>query len=227
MNEPLLSNSANVPLEEMAAEDARLAIAPLQERQKQVIEALGKSQTIADDEELRRAADKLALSKALIEASDTALEPIGGPYRNAAFAVRNVALTFTEPLKSAESRVRAAMDAFRDRQRQAAAKAANEQAQRERELRIQAGLAVQEKPAEVKPADVRLGSVRSDYRAQVFDRKVTKVAIVDPRALPDEVLNSPGVTRALETAVRQLAKLKTDIPGATVEFDQAASVKVR
>jgi len=220
----LLSNSANASLHELAAEDARQALSPLKQRREQVLASM-QAFTIQDDEDVRRAADKVALAQALIDASDEALKPIGGPFQEASHAVRTAALNFTDDLKAAKVRANQAINAFRDRQREAAAKAANEQREREAELRRKAGMEATP-AAPVRAGDVKLAPTRSDYRANVHDRRVTKVSIEDARALPDTILKSPGVVKALETAVRQMAKLTTDIPGATVEFDQSSSVKV-
>lgn len=221
----LHSNSAAVPLEVQAAEEAALALEPLKPRRDQLIEALGKV-SIADDEDVRRATDKIVLAQALRESADARLQPIGTPYREANHAVRTAALNFTDTLKEAELRVGQAIAAFRKRQREAAARAKNEQAAREAELREKAGL--ESAPvAETKAADIKLAPVRSDYRGQVFDRKVLRVTINDVRALPDTVLQSAGVIAALESAVRQLAKLTRDIPGATIEDDLTSNVKAK
>lgn len=228
MSEHLLSNSAAVPLAEQAGEEARNAVMALKPRRLELLASL-QSVDVKDDEEMRRAIDKIVLSKALRDAADAALQPIGTPYHDASQAVRNVADDFQVALKQAERTAQQSIDAFRSRQREAAAQRANEQRRREHELRVQAGLVKEpEKAAEiatVKPADVRLGSTRSDYRGQVFDRKVVKVTITDPRLLPDDVLTSPNVTKALEAAVRIKAKLTRDIPGATIEDDQKSTVK--
>lgn len=223
MTEHLLSNSAAVPLAEQAGEEAMLALAPFEPRRDKLLEALA-GVTVGDDEDMKRAIDKIVLSKALRDAADAALQPIGTPYKDATHAVANVAHGFVAALRDAEKRAQYLIDAFRARQRVAAAKAKTEQAESEALLRRQAGL---EAPTvvPVKPSDVRLGSARSDYRGQVFDRKVLKVTITDPRALPDTVLNAPGVTAALESAVRQLARLDRNIPGALIEDDQKSTIK--
>lgn len=220
----LLSNSAAVPLAEIAAEEARLALFPHQQRRADLIDALQKVD-VRDEEEMRRAVDKIALSSALRREAETKVEPIGAPYREAGNAVRGVALNFLDPLRLAEQAAHRSINEFRARQRQAAADAKNAQLAREAELRRQAGLEV-EQPALVRPEDVHLAPARSDYRGQVFDRRTTTVTILDPRLLPDEVLKSPGVTAALETAVRRLSTLTRDIPGALLEDGKASSVKV-
>jgi hypothetical protein len=222
MTDQLSNFAAAMP--EQAAEEARAAIASLRARRQQLLDSLA-AVDVKDDEDLRRAIDKIVLAKACREAADAALEPIAKPHREATHAIATVALGFVGELKVAERKAQQSIDAFRTRQREAAARAANEQAEREAELRRQAGIERAAKAAEVKPADVRLGSVRSDYRGQVFDRKVLKATITDPRALPDTILNAPGVISAMETAVRRLAGLTSDIPGATVEYEQKSTVK--
>lgn len=217
-----LSNFAN-SIAAQAREEAELAIAPFQNRADQLVAAL-LAVDVKDDEDMRRAVDKLALAKALREAADAALQPIGRPYRDASHAVVTIGGAFMARLMEQERHATRQIDGFRTRQREAAARARNEQEERERELRRQAGLEVVE-TAPIQAAEVRLPSVRSDYRGHAFDRKVLKVQITDPRALPDEVLKSPGVTAALETAVRRLAGLTRDIPGATVTDDLKTSVK--
>jgi hypothetical protein len=222
MSEPLLSNF-QAALAEQAGEEARLAIAEFQPRRQQLLEALGKVD-VRDDEDMRRAIDKIVLSKALRETADAKLQPIGTPYRDAVHSVANVALGFVDELKRAERAAQKSIDAFRARQREAAARAKNEQREREEALRREAGLeSTRSEP--VKASDVRLGSARSDYRGQVFDRKVLKVTITDPRALPDTVLNAPAVIAAMESAVRRLAGLTRDIPGASIEDEQKSTVK--
>jgi hypothetical protein len=221
----LLSNVAAVPLAEQAAEEARLALAPHQPRREQLLTALA-GVNVTDDEDLRRAVDKIALSRSLRESAVVAVQPITTPYREAWQSARGVEIQFVDPLHIKEQDAQRSIDAFRGRQRAAAATAANEQRAAEDRLRTQAGLESPAPAAPVKAADVKLPSVRSDYRGQVFDRKIIKVRIVDPRLLPDTILNAPGVTAALEVAVRQMAKLTRDIPGAEIEDDQASSVKV-
>lgn len=224
MSEHLLSNMDAVPLEVIAAEEARIALSPLEKRKDDLVARLA-NVTISDEEEMKRTVDVIAMARAVREESDRLLEPIGAPYRDSGAAVRNVAMNFTTQLKNREIDAQNAINAFRKRQREAAAAAKNEQLEAEAELRRQANLApVQAAP--VTQADMRLESVRSDYRGQVFDRKVIIVSIVDARALPDTILKSPGVIAALETAVRQMAKLTRDIPGAKIEDDQASNVKV-
>lgn len=221
-----ISNIDNVPLQEVAAEEARMALQPLEQRRAALLDALA-NVSIADDEDMRRTSDKIALSRACREAADSAIEPVNGPYRESSSAVRNAAANFCGPLKGAEQRAQQAIDACRTRQREAAAKARNEQLRIEAELRRQAGIETSSKPvAPVRAADVKLESVRGDLGSQIFDRKVEQVRILDPRALPDTILKSPAVTEALERAVRQLAKLTKDIPGAEIISDQATSVKV-
>lgn len=225
MNEHLISNFATA-LSEQAAEEARLAIAPFQTRREALLESLA-GVDVKDDEDLRRAIDKIILSQALREHADATLQPIGTPYREAVHAVGTVAGEFLRDLKDAERKAQKSIDAFRGRQREAAAKARNEQAEIEERLRIEAGLATAADRVEKKAtaADVRLAPVRSDFRGQAFDRKVVKITITDPRLLPDAVLNAPGVTAALESAVRQLAKLTRSIPGALLEDDFKTNVK--
>lgn len=223
MNDHLISNTASVPLEEQAREEARLAVAPHQPRQEALLAALA-AVDVQDDEDMKRAIDKIALSRALRTNVDNLLQPVGNPYRDATHAVHVVAIRFLDPLKINEQRAQQSIDAFRKRVREAAAARANEQAEREQALRREAGLESQP-VAPVRAADVRLSSTRSDYRGQAFDRKVIIVRIVDVRKLPDTVLNSPGVIEACERAVRQMAKLTKDIPGAEIEDDQATSIK--
>ncbi len=223
---PPLSNIDNVPLEEVAAEEARLVLAPLDQRRADLLKALD-NVTVADEEDMRRVADKIALAAACREAADERIAPILRPYAASSGAVRNVAANFCGALKGRETAAQTAINAFRKRQREAAAKARNEQLEREALLRANAGLAPDPAaPVEVKASDVRLESVRGDYRTQVFDRAVVVVKIIDPRALPDLILKSPAVTEALEKAVRQMAKMTKDIPGAEVTDDRASSVKV-
>lgn len=220
-----ISNIDNVPLQEVAREEARLALQPFEARRDALLKAL-ENPKVEDDEDIRRASDKIGMARALREAADGAIDPVHGPYRDGASAVRNVAANFCGTLKGAEVRAQQAIDACRARQREAAAKARNEQREREAELRARAGLAVPAAAvAPVRPADVKLENVRSDYGTQVFDRTVDLVRIVDPRALPDTILKSPGVTEALEKAVRQMAKLTRDIPGAEITTDKASSIK--
>ena len=225
MSDHLFSNFA-AALPDQAAEEARLAIAEFGPRRQQLLDALA-AVDVKDDEDARRAIDKIVLSKALREAADNRLQPVGTPYRDATHAVGNVARGFLDDLAAAERRAQASIDAFRARQRAAAAQAQNEQRERERQLRIEAGLESPAAPAPepVKAADVRLTATRSDYRGQAFDRKVLKVTITDPRALPDEVLNAPAVRDALERAVRRLAGLTRNIPGAVLEDDVKTNVK--
>jgi hypothetical protein len=217
-----LSNFAN-SLASQAREEAELALAPFEPRQQGLRAALY-AVDVKDDEDLRRAIDKISLSKALREAADAALQPIGEPYRDASHAVSTVASLFLADLKNMEAHALRSIESFRTRQREAAAKAKNEQAERERKLREQAGLKSQPM-LPVKPAEVRLGSVRSDYRGHAFDRKTLKVTITDVRALPDDILNAPYVIEALTRAVRTKASLTRDIPGATIEDDLKTNVK--
>lgn len=219
-----LSNIDNVPLAEVAREEATLALAPIKQRRDDLIAALTKVDSIHDEESMRRATDKIALAAACREDADTRLDPIGTPYRESNTAVRNVAIEFTGPLRKAELAVHDQISAFRRRQREAAAKAKTEQQEREAELRRKAGLAAPVQ-APVRQADIRLEPVRSDYRGQVFDRAKVVVSIVDPRILPDTILKAPAVIAALETAVRQLARLTREIPGAKIEDDRTSSVK--
>jgi hypothetical protein len=213
----------NAALAEQAGEEARLALAPFEPR-RQGLRAALYAVDVKDDEDLRRAIDKISLSKALREAADAALQPIGKPYREAAHAVASAASAFMADLLGNERHAYRSIESFRSRQREAAAQAKNDQAERERLLRQQAGL--ESTPAlPIKPADIRLGSVRSDYRGQVFDRKVLHITITDPRLLPDDVLNAPFVIDALIRAVRTKAALTRDIPGATIEDDQKSTVK--
>lgn len=223
MSEHLLSNIAAVPLAERSAEDAQVAIAALKPRRQQLLDALA-AVDVRDDEDMRRAIDKIVLAKALRDAADAALRPIGDPLKDAVHAVSNVAANFVEALRAAERKAQQSINAFRSRQREAAAKAANRQAEREAELRRNAGLESCD-AAPIKPADVRLPSARSDYRGQAFDRRVLKVTITDPRALPDTILDASAVRAAMESAVRRLAALSRDIPGATIEDDQKSTVK--
>lgn len=227
MTAHLLSNVAATPAEVIAAEEARMAIAPLKPRKNEILAALANVQ-VSDDEDMRRAMDKIAIARAVREESDTRLDPVGRPYRDSAHAVRQVALQFTDPLEAAEKEAQRRIGAYRARQREAAAAAAEQQRLKEAELRKNAGLAPDPAAAApIRAADVRLGSQRSDYRAQAFDRKITHVRIIDPRMLPDAILKAPAVTEALERAVRQLSKLTKTIPGAEVTDDQATSVKVK
>lgn len=225
MPEHLLSNSEAVPLQEQAAEEARMALEPLSGRKEALLAALG-AVDVKDDEDMRRAVDKIVLSKALREHADGSLAPIGRPYQEAIHAVRSTAGSFLDPLRQVEQKAQQSIDAYRRRQREAAARSKTEQEERERQLRIKAGLEAPPEPAApVKAADVKLSSVRSDYRGQVFDRKVTNVTITDPRALPDTILKAPAVIAAMESAARRLATLTRDIPGAEIEDDRKSSVK--
>ncbi len=226
MTEDFLSNSAAVPLAELAVDEARVALEPLQQRRSALHDVLSKTQ-INDDEDLRRAADKIALSVALREEAERRLDPIRTPYADAGIAVRNVQQNFSSDLSVAEREVQGKINAFRARQREAAALRANEQRAREAELRRKAGLDQTPAAAPVKASDVKLQSARSDFGAQVFDRKVITVSIVDPRALPDTILKSPGVIEAMEKAVRKMASLTRDIPGAKIDDGLTSNVKVK
>lgn len=217
------SNSANAPLHEIAGDEARNALLPFEQRRQALLESLEKRQ-VTDDEDLRRAADTISLSEALREEADRRVEEVRQPYHVSASAVRNAGLMFATPLQIAERDVRERINAFRNRQREAAARAKNAQAEKEAELRRQAGLDTPA-AAPIAAKDVRLPSARGDYRAQVYDRKTTEVKITNPRLLPDTVLKAPGVIAAMETAVRQLAKLTKDIPGAEVETGLGTSIK--
>lgn len=224
MTDGFLSNSA-MGMAAGAADEARVALQPLQERADALAAAL-KNVNIRDEEDLRRTADKIALSRALREEADKRLDPIRTPYRDSDVAVRNVGSTFASKLAPGERDAQNAINSFRARQREAAAKAKQDQLDREAQLRKEAGLDAPAAP-QVRAADVKLESVRGDLRSQVFDRAVIEVRIVDPRALPDTILNAPGVVQALEKAVRQMAKLTKDITGAEITDGQASSVKVK
>jgi hypothetical protein len=73
MTDQLSNFAAAMP--EQAAEEARAAIASLRARRQQLLDSLA-AVDVKDDEDLRRAIDKIVLAKACREAADAALEPI-------------------------------------------------------------------------------------------------------------------------------------------------------
>jgi hypothetical protein len=61
-----------------------------------------------------------------------------------------------------------------------------------------------------------LPKVRGDYGSLTTDRAAAAFEILDVRALPDEVLKAPAVTKALLSAIRAYHRLNPNVPGVKV-----------
>lgn len=212
--------------DEFAAEQVESALAPYVDRRDQLHGALKETAVETDDDEIA-ALDRITLAKALLEESAARAADIAAPYERAHTTVKSRLDRWRRGLQFEVEEVTRKVSAHRDRRRAAAEKARREQEERERELRRAAKLDVVEERPAVKRAPVKLESTRGDYQGVAFDRKTIEVTIDDPRALPDTILKSEGVTKALETACRQLARLDKNIPGATITEGVATSVKVK
>lgn len=78
---------------------------------------------------------------------------------------------------------------------------------------------------QVRPEDIKLGVARGELGSKVSDQDRREWRITDARKLPDTVLNAAAVQKAILQAVKQLARLTTDIPGAA--YDDLTGDKIR
>lgn len=76
--------------------------------------------------------------------------------------------------------------------------------------------------ADPKPAATR--PIRGDLGSRVSRRADSVIDVVDVRAVPDFILQSPAVTEAIVSVVRAMAKAGTEIPGIRVTPGTKTSV---
>lgn len=76
---------------------------------------------------------------------------------------------------------------------------------------------VEPKPAAARP-------IRGDLGSRVSRRADSVIEVVDVRAVPDFILQSPAVTEAIVSVVRAMAKAGTEIPGIRVTPGTKTSV---
>lgn len=236
------------PLREAAALDIEERLAAYAERKKGIL-ASAQRVVVNDNETTGRAADFIAICQTFLEHVEVERRNAKEPYDAAKATIQGKVAAFIEEILVAIATVQAQIKAFRDtertRQQEALRKQRAEEAklraaadQRKRqteldeaakkagELPVSSAPSVEPAPAEpVRPTDVSLPVARGDYGSKVKDKVEKTFRITDVRALPDTILNAPKVRAAMMAAIKQLARLQTEISG--VEIDDAVTDSIR
>lgn len=211
-NDPPLADQAIVALDALLAE--------LEQRRLGILSSLERL-AVTDHETTGKAADFIAICKTFLSDADAIRRQIKAPYDQAVKAIDSRSAGFVENVLDAIKQAETAIRTFRASQREKARLAAVAQRVEEARLRAAADAAERgqlavdpEPPAEkVAAADIALPVARGDYGGKVHDKREAEYRITDVRALPDEILLAPKVQAAMLAAIKQLAKLKPDIPG--------------
>lgn len=237
MSDQLLSN--NPPPEETAGMEISTRLAELDARKAEILGALERVQ-VSDNHTAGSAADFVSICQHLLRAADAIRREIKTPYDRAVKTVDGRTAAYVEEVERAVAKVEQMIRDFRAEQRRLAANALEEQRAEEARLREAAqkgqllgadGEVVYDHgqtfptAAPVSEAEISLPVARGEFGTKVSDQKLKDYRITDVRALPDEILKAPAVERAMIAAIKQLARLRADIPG--VEITPIASDKIR
>lgn len=126
---------------------------------------------------------------------------------------------FLDPLRAAETSIKAKIKAFRDAERTRAQEQQDEQRQLETAAIAAKAPTRSRRPTTLAPPEaepVSLPGVRGDFGTTTSDRRVKVYEITDVHALPDIVLNHDKVIEALKSACRDANKLMKTIPGCKI-----------
>lgn len=231
-NDRLAIGGNQPPLSEVAAMEIEERLAEFAERKKGILASLERV-TVVDNETTGAAADFKTICQTFLNKVDVERREAKEPYDSAVTVIQSKVAAFTEPVQEAIRTVDQKIRDFRDDQRARQRKRLKEQ--REEEARLRAAAAARQKgelpidppaPApEVKPTEISLPVARGDYGSKVKDKVEKTYRIVDVRALPDTILDSPKVRSAMLAAIKQLARLQSEIPG--VEVDEGVTDVIR
>lgn len=217
----LLSNRA--PLREEAKTDLEEKLLPLTERRDEIVARLPKV-VVNDNASAGNAADFITSCRVLLEDVDTARRDVKRPYDDAITVIQGRAQRFAEPVEETIEAVETRVRIFRSEARERAAAA--QRAQRAEEARLRAEADARERgrlavdpPAPVpvvEPDEISLPVARGDYGSKVRDKREKVYTITDVRQLPDDILNAPKVRDAMLAAIKQLGRLREEIPGVEI-----------
>lgn len=235
MTEPRIitskDNQVDVPPAEIIADLVDSALKQFQDLRDQRIAAAGRVEVI-DQDTTGRAGDLKAMIATLNERVRNEIYAIAEPHDQAVKLARARMERWLEPLLAASSSVNEKIENYRSAERKRIAE--QKRKQREEEQAALAKNAPKEDEGWVssnvsatpeEPIQVKLAPVRGDFGSLTSDRKVLEVEILDPRALPDLVLNHAKVREAMIAAVKDLHKLQKDIPGAKVTSGAKATTR--
>lgn len=208
-----LGHNAAIPAEAVG-DQIDAAIGAFKARLDALVKDAG-DRAVTDNDSIGRAADVRSMIRALNEAVDARGREIAEPHGRAVAVVRTRVERFLAPLVTADAALEQRISACRAAQRERARKQAQEQADREATLRVDAGVASPQIDM-APPTAMPLPAVRGDYGSRVGDRTVTTYVYSDVRALPLDVLNAPDVAAVIQKVLRVYAKLHREIPGVEV-----------
>jgi hypothetical protein len=226
----LISNRP--PLREEARVDLEEKLMPLAARRDAIIDRLPKV-IVTDNATAGNAADFVNQANLWLDDVDGERKAVKKPYDEAIDVIQGRTKAFADPVLLAVQTVEQRIKTFRSEARERARKQAEEQRKEEARLRAEAAarekgqLAVEPAPVvePVRPEEISLPAARGDYGAKVTDKREKIWTITEPRQLPDEILKAPKVRDAMLAAIKQLSKLRDDIPGASFEWSTGDSIR--
>lgn len=246
-----VGHNSGIDPSELIADEIAAAMAQYMERRDTLV-ASAASRTVTDNDSIGRAADTQALIRALLDAIWARAKDVAAPHSRAVETAKTRTQNFVQALQQADADLTDKIRACRDMQRRRATEQQEDQRRQEEAMRaatevvnpqidsspisrdnplgIGEPLVPKPKPkAKAPPPEpvqpVSLPAVRGDYGTRVGDRAVATYVYADVRKLPLDVLNSPGVEKAIQAALRAYAKLHPVIKGVTVSTDMATTLR--
>lgn len=219
-----VGHNAGVDPVEIVVDQIESALKQFEERRDALIKA-GRDRAVTDNDSIGRAADVRSMILTLQEAIWARAKEVAAPHVRATSATKNRTEIFLAELAGIDSLLEQRIADCRAAQRQRAKLQREEQDRREAALRQDLGVVSPQIDSTAPAAPVSLPAVRGDYGTRVGDRALTTYVYEDVTKLPLDVLNSPGVAKAIQAALKNYAKLHTTIPGVTAEADLKTSTR--
>lgn len=182
------------------------------------------SQLVRSREEAGDAADTIKLADAVWDQIKEKRIEISDPYREAHSVAIAKANEFWFDADAAMQRLKTRVKAFRHREREEILKQEREQAEEEARLREAAGITTPPVPAASIPVVPKAKPIVGDMGGRVMDEERKHYVIEDVTLIPDFILRSPKVTKAITEVVKDFAKHMLEIPGVRIETSQSSKV---
>lgn len=213
-----IGHNSGVSAEEAAAAMER-ALAPYEERRKELVEKAARSK-VDDMDAMESAIDFVRISKAISSKARDLLGEVGQPYHEALNAAKAIALRFMDDVDAATETVNDQIKAYNEQRREAARAKAAEQAAAEAALRAKADPQTAREQAPPPPPPepaVRRAPIRTLTGGRMSETKKWRPKVVDVALVPHSILQTPKVTAAIEQVARDMLKNDIDVPGVIKE----------
>lgn len=181
------------------------------------------SQLVRTREEAGDAADTLKLADTIWQKIKDRRVEITDPYRDAHSAAIEKVNRFWFEADAAMKRLKVRINAFREREREQIATQQREQAEEEARLREAAGNSPPA-PAASQPVAPKPKPIVGDYGGRVMDGEQKVYTIEDVQLVPDFILKSPKVTKAITDVAKDFGKHMLEIPGIRIDTIQTSKV---